>query len=102
MQMESQQTSRTDPHIRPCRHMEKWVHALADGSLTGWRRWYTRLHVAGCRRCEEALHALEAMRERLRTLGAASTSQSAALSAERRAALESALNAIDEQSAAGE
>src|SRR5262249_45434110 len=68
----------TEPHegetgrareARPCRHMRRWVNALADGSLKGFARWYTDLHVAGCPKCRAALEALRSLRARLRALG---------------------------------
>ena len=40
-----------------CHHMERCVTALADGSLTGAARLYTRFHVATCPKCAAALRS---------------------------------------------
>ena len=58
-----------DREIEPCPHMRNWVSALADGTLRGFARWFTRLHVRGCPRCFEAFGALQRLRERLCALG---------------------------------
>lgn len=60
----------TNQQIRPCNHMKSWVSALADGSLRGFARWFTQLHVKGCPQCGAALRALQRLRERLRGLNA--------------------------------
>src|SRR5436189_248885 len=55
----------TDGEIRPCPHMRNWVSSLADGTLRGFPRWFTRLHVKGCPHCHEALGALQTLCARL-------------------------------------
>ncbi len=86
------------PEVSPCRHMETWIDALADDSLTGFARWYTQIHVAGCRRCRAALQALRTLRERLKSYREASeTGLPPALSPEKRSALEAALDAVEKQ-----
>ena len=89
---------RASPEIKPCRHMEQWVHALADDSLTGFARWYTRLHVGGCRRCYAALEALQSLRERLKALRATDgLAAPPTLPLERREALRAALDAVEKR-----
>ncbi len=86
------------PEIRPCRHMEKWVAALSDDSLTGFARWYTRLHVSGCKQCQAALAALQRIHERLKALGTNEASLfPAAFPPERRQALEAALDEVEKK-----
>ncbi len=85
------------PQIQPCRHMHHWIQGFADGSLTGFARWYTRLHVSGCPRCREAVQALAALRDRLKALGSNARQKALSLSPERRTALESALDRIEEE-----
>ena len=83
------------PTIEPCRHMAAWVSALADGSLRGIPRLYTRFHISGCPRCQAALKALTALRDRLLRLGRVSDPPTDDLTPARRAALEASLDAID-------
>ena len=84
--------------IEPCTHMETWVHGLSDGSLTGVKRAYTRLHIAGCAKCRAALQALDALHLRLESLDTELTAtEESPLSPERRAALEAAMDAIEAQ-----
>ena len=54
--------------IRPCRHMARWVDALADGSLHGIVRWYAQLHVKSCRQCRSTLHSIRRVKEQLQAL----------------------------------
>ena len=54
-----------DREIKPCPHMRNWVSALADGTLRGFARWFTRLHVKGCPHCSDAFRAFQRLRERL-------------------------------------
>ena len=87
------------PEIKPCRHMEQWVNALADGSLTGFARWYTQLHVRGCHHCYAALEALLRLKERLKALSKTeNVSVPTVLSSDRREALNAALDAVEKQS----
>ena len=83
------------PLIKPCRHMEQWVNALADESLTGFARWYTQLHVRGCRRCYAALEAIRQLKARLKALHSSTGWVPATLGQDRRAALEAAMDAVD-------
>ena len=86
------------PEIRPCRHMEQWIDALADGSLTGFARWYTHLHVRGCRHCYAALEALLRLKERLKALSRTeNVSVPTALPPDRREALNAALDAVEKR-----
>lgn len=57
-----------DREIKPCPHMRSWVSALADGTLKGFARWFTRLHVKGCPHCSDAFRAFQRLRERLSAL----------------------------------
>ena len=43
-----------------CHHMQHHVHALADDTLKGPMRWYTRLHCSYCTQCGTALQTLRA------------------------------------------
>src|SRR5512142_2906474 len=95
--MEPQNTPDTSGRIDPCRHMARWVSALADGSLRGLPRWYTRMHVAGCPRCRAALEALRALRDRLLGLGRSDRGAQAQLSPERQSGLNATMDDIDRQ-----
>jgi hypothetical protein len=44
--------------IQACHHMHLQVHALADDTLKGPMRWYTRLHCSHCSQCAAALQTL--------------------------------------------
>ena len=84
------------PELWCCRRMERWINALADGSLTGWARWYTRLHVAGCKRCEAALQALLHVQESLKALRSDENNRvPATLPPDRRVALDAALDEVE-------
>jgi len=83
--------------IRPCWHMARWVNALVEDRLTGFARWYTNLHLAGCPKCRAALESLRALHRRLQELGHVWAEGPATLSADRRVALEAALDAIDRE-----
>src|SRR5512142_2933711 len=99
--MEPQNTPDTSGRIDPCRHMARWVSALADGSLRGIPRWYTRLHVAGCPRCRAALEALRALRDRLLRLGRSEGAGAQdALTPEHRLRLRASLDAVDKDKGA--
>jgi hypothetical protein len=80
--------------MEACAHMESYVSALSDGSLSGLALWYTRWHLFTCRKCSAALRALRILRERLWKLGQ-SAGNSAGLSGERRSAVEKAMDDID-------
>ncbi len=86
-------------NLKPCRHMQKWLDGLADGSLTGPARWYARLHVSGCKQCQAALEALQRLRERLQALRNTQEQPSVptTLSPPRRASLEAALDEVERQ-----
>ena len=80
--------------IEACAHMESYVSALSDGSLSGLALWYTRWHLFTCRKCTAAFKALRILRERLWKLGQAA-GNSAGLSGERRSVVEKAMDDID-------
>jgi hypothetical protein len=85
--------------INPCEHMRGSISALADGSLTGLMRWYTRWHASHCPRCGAALRGLRALLAQLQPLRGAPPAQAPdTLSAERRAGLEEAMRRADEES----
>jgi hypothetical protein len=44
--------------VQACHHMQHQVHALADDTLKGPMRWYTRLHCSYCSQCGAALQTL--------------------------------------------
>jgi anti-sigma factor RsiW len=73
---------------QPCRHMVTLVSAYADGALRGFARWYTRLHIQGCPRCQAAMKALAALKDRLIRLRAPSPTESAGISDARWSQLE--------------
>ncbi len=51
------------PEVRACRHIQKHVHALADDTLQGPMRWYTRLHCSCCGQCGTTLRSLQAAKQ---------------------------------------
>lgn len=82
--------------IEPCRHMERWVNGLADGSIKGAARLYTLVHVFGCIQCRTAMLALKQLRRRLRDLNnSPEACAPLSLTADRRAALDAALDEIN-------
>lgn len=94
--MREKSPTTVDKEVKPCRHMACWVSSLADGTLSGFARWYTRLHLAECKQCKATLDALISLRERLKALP---QSQDpifpATLSEQNRTALDAALDAVD-------
>lgn len=52
--------------------MKVWLSASLDGALSRLALWYTQWHVKHCPRCQAALAALRALRDRLRALPVAS------------------------------
>ena len=89
---------RSQYEFKPCRHMERWVDALADGSLRGWRRWYAQMHISGCNQCRATLERLQRVRQRLQAYRAASDALlPASLPPEKRLALDAALDAIEQK-----
>jgi hypothetical protein len=96
--MEHKADTAEEHKIEPCHHMQTYVSALSDDTLSGPARWYTKLHILHCARCRAALQVLRALRERLRNLGsAADRDHAATLTGERRAALEKAMDEVDRQ-----
>src|SRR5258707_15308223 len=95
MREKKRQTIGTNPALKPCWLMRNWVSALADGSLAGFARWYTKLHVSGCPKCREVLEALRRLRERLRAAAPRPSRSSPTLSDKRWAAIKSALDEVD-------
>ena len=76
--------------------MTEWVSGLADDSLRGFPRWFTRLHIGHCRRCRDALRVLLQLRERLQTYARRKTGDSpVTLEPDRWQAIESSLDAVD-------
>lgn len=43
----------------PCVHMESLLNRLADGTLRGWKKWYTVYHATHCDRCGTFLDRLK-------------------------------------------
>jgi hypothetical protein len=96
--MTQKQADDTASTLEPCHHMEHWVNGMADGSLKGVARLYTRLHVAGCIKCHTALLALEKLRHRLHDLNHSPEAEiPSALTSDRRAALDAAMDEIDKK-----
>lgn len=58
----------------PCRYMESLLQQVADGTLTGWRKWYALAHAAKCRRCGDFLSRLQLTLEAVRASKDVSTS----------------------------
>lgn len=86
--------------FKPCRHIRRWVNALADDSLRGPARWFALWHIAYCRQCQAALAALKQVRAHLQTLREATPiSLPTALSEERETVLRSALDEIERRRA---
>ena len=83
--------ARFETELDPCPSMEQWLSRLTDGTLTGMAARYTRFHARHCGRCRTALEGLTALRERLDERRTVEAREPATLSAERWAALESAL-----------
>jgi hypothetical protein len=78
--------------------MRNRVSALCDGSLSGFARWYTLLHVARCPHCKAALEALMVLRERLIELAKhVAPETDSGLSSDRWAAVERAWKAADDR-----
>ncbi len=97
MKADSKRSSEV-PEIKPCRHMEQWVNSLADGSLTGFARWYTQLHIHGCSHCYAALEALQTLQVRLKALkGTESAAMPTTLSPIHRSALDLALEEVEKK-----
>lgn len=55
--------------LKPCPHMRTLVSAWLDNQLHGLALWYTKRHVAHCRRCQSSAPFLRTMHSRLRELG---------------------------------
>lgn len=91
---DTQHVEVTEP-AEPCSHMANLVSALADGSLRGPARWYTRFHLLTCASCSGALRALTALRVRLRALAGAAAPAGGGLTPERQAAVDAALDIVD-------
>ncbi len=89
---------RQNVEFKPCRHMERWVDALANGSLIGVARWYTQIHIAGCRQCRATLEALLRLHERLQSFRAISDATlPSTLTLEKRFTLENALDEVEKK-----
>lgn len=79
--------------IRPCRHMARWVDALADGCLRGAARWYVELHVKSCRQCYTTLTSIRKARQLLNALR--HKDKSLALSSTRQLSLADQLDEVE-------
>jgi anti-sigma factor RsiW len=53
---------------QPCTHMRVLTSRYADGSLTGALLAYVKLHLSHCKRCQQAVAAVRAIRGRLNEL----------------------------------
>jgi hypothetical protein len=96
LQNNTPQEPEPEEEIKPCHHMETLVSGLADGSLSGPARWYTWMHVSYCRKCHAALDAFRALRAHLgHWRSTESEPNTTALTPERRAALDAAMDRID-------
>jgi hypothetical protein len=87
--------------VQPCEHMTCWVNGLADDSLHGIPRWYTRFHMFHCRQCRTAFEALRELRDRLRLFARGADPAPPPLGPERWGAIEAALEDIDERAGGG-
>ncbi|MBC7527740.1 MAG: hypothetical protein H7308_09330 [Chthonomonadaceae bacterium] len=54
--------------IEPCEHMTNQINSLADGTLHGVIKHFTRFHAWHCGKCSPALRRLIALRTRVITL----------------------------------
>jgi hypothetical protein len=85
--------------------MKILLSALADNTLTGLARWYAEKHVLRCNRCTHALADLRVLLTRLQQLGhteSPAEAENIVLTAARRAAMESAWQALDREAEVGE
>jgi hypothetical protein len=87
-----------EEYFGPCPQMRTLLSQVADGTLHGLLRRYADAHLARCAHCQSALRGLHRLRERLRSLANAPAAPEASLtlSPERRAAVESAWERMDE------
>ncbi len=86
--------------IEPCEHMDNMVNGLADGSLKGPAKLYTKFHVATCSKCRTALAALEDIHSHLNQLDHAPETPANAntgLTSERREALDAEMTLVEQQ-----
>ena len=82
--------------VEPCEHMTEYISAMSDGSLHGPAYWMTRMHVSYCRKCGPALRGFLRLRTHLSELRD-EPKDAEPLAPETRAALQQALDAIDEK-----
>ena len=93
-----------DPTVRtiePCEHMVNAVNGLADGTLKGPMKAYTKLHTLHCAKCRTALSSLTILHTRLGALSASEPADGAGLSLEHQAVVESAMDDIEKGKIAG-
>jgi hypothetical protein len=81
--------------IEPCEHMINAVNGLADGSLKGPMKVYTRLHTLHCAKCRTALTSLTVLHSRLGELSAGDPANIETLSPQRRSDVAEALDEIE-------
>ena len=85
----------------PCVHIKPHLNSLADGSMPeSLLRRFIRFHLIDCSYCQNALFNLLALRLRLYDLKPAQerNEETLTLDPERRAAMESAWDAVDKAS----
>lgn len=76
--------------------MTDMLSGAADGTLTGWKLWFTNLHVKYCPGCAAALQGLKDLCVRLAKLGTETPQdKEKALSDARWSKIESAWEAIE-------
>ena len=83
------------PAIEPCEHMKENISALSDDTLRGPARWFTSLHASYCPKCRPALKSLRHIRARLGRMRREDAARDAALTEERREAVQKAMEAAD-------
>lgn len=103
--MTSEQNAELPRLLEPCEHMENLVNGMADGSLKGPARLYTKFHITTCSKCRTALAGLKDVHDRLNELEhapethAPETEEDAAftLTPERRKALDAGMASVEQQ-----
>ena len=98
--MPSEHNTELPRTLEPCEHMENWVNGLADDTLKGPARLYTKFHITTCSKCRNALAGLKDVHDRLNELEhAPETDPNAAgsLTPERREALNVGMAGVEQQ-----
>ncbi len=82
--------------LEPCDHMINAVNGMADGSLKGPMRVFTRLHTLHCKKCRTALQSLTAIHTRLGDIDTPpGSTEPAGLTTDRSDNLEAAFDRIE-------